>query len=250
MPNNQSVILSSLGSCTCFAVTQWKLVHVYYVVFCPVPQNSWILCSENASSFSENHRSTLTTKIEKTVAALRICAGASRKKKLLVFPPSAATWLKVLTAGGSRYQSVGAARRGCNVAGEDESHSLTTLSSGSNHSAPGKTYPDVVLPGSPPPPTHIYGPHMGYISWRVGLKVPISSHVHICSPTVHLPKPPVRTEPLQWFSASGKTVTWLCRVFDSSSQLHCVDWREKECSALNWPIYLPLQMNFTGNYFR
>lgn len=154
MPNNQPVILSSLVNCTCFAVTHWKPVHVYYMVFfsfCPVPQNSCILCSENASSFSKNRRSTLTTKIEKPVAVLRICAGARRKKKtkLLVFPPSAATWLKVLTAGGSRYQSVEAARRGRSVAGEDESHSLTTLSSGSNHSAPGKTYPDVVLLGSP-----------------------------------------------------------------------------------------------------
>lgn len=86
MPDNQPVTLSSLVNCTCFAVTHWKLVHVYYMFFfCPVPQNSCILCSENASSFSENRRSTLTTKIEKPVAVLRICAGARRRKKTACF---------------------------------------------------------------------------------------------------------------------------------------------------------------------
>lgn len=77
------------------------------------------------------------------------------------------------------------------AAGEDGAHSLTTLSSGSNRSTPGKTYPDVLLVGSPPPPTqtHIYGPHMGYISWRLGLRVPISPHVHMYSPTVHVVPP-------------------------------------------------------------
>lgn len=41
-----------------------------------------------------------------------------------------------------------------------------------------------------PPPTqaHVYGPHMGYISWRPGLKVPISPRVHIYSPTLHVPR--------------------------------------------------------------
>lgn len=123
---------------------------ICFFSFCPVPQTSCILCSENASSFSENRRSTLTTKIEKNSRSSKNMRRCQKKKeKLLVYPPSAATWLKVLTVGGSRYQSVGAARRGCSVAGEDESHCLTTLSSGSDHSAPGKTYPDVVLPGSP-----------------------------------------------------------------------------------------------------
>lgn len=40
------------------------------------------------------------------------------------------------------------------AAGKDGAHSLTTLSSGSNHSTPGKTYPDVLLVGLPTPLPH------------------------------------------------------------------------------------------------
>lgn len=206
MPNNQPVTLSSLVNCTCFAVTHWKLVHVFYMFFsfCPVPQNSCILCPENASSFSENRRSTLTTKIEKPVAVLRICAGARRRKKTACFSSICCDMAESSDGGRVRVPICRSREEGMQCSGR---RWIPLPDHAEQWQQPQRTKKNISRccpPRISPPPTqtHIYGPHMGYISWRVGLKVPISSHVHICSPTVHLPMPPVRTEPLQRFSTA------------------------------------------------
>lgn len=78
---------------------------------------------------------------------MRRCQKRFKNKNRLVFPPSAATRLK--SSEGREGPGTGASER-CD-AGGDEAHSLTTASGGGNHGAPGKTYPDVLLIGSPNP---------------------------------------------------------------------------------------------------
>lgn len=113
--------------------------------------------------------------------------------KTTVFPPSAAARLKVLTAGGSRVRSVGAARRLNDVMQCSGRRWSPLTDHVEQWQQPQHTRKNISrcsprrITNPPPTQTHIYGPHMGYISWRLGLKVPISPHVHIYSPTVHVP---------------------------------------------------------------
>lgn len=105
----------------------------------------------------------------------------------------AAAWLKVLTAGGSRYQSVAAARRLKDVMQCNGRRWIPLTDHAEQWQQPQHTRKNISrcsprrITNPPPTQTHIYGPHMGYISWRLGLKVPISPLVHIYSPTVHVP---------------------------------------------------------------
>lgn len=198
MPNNQPDILSSLVNCTC-AMTHWKLLYVSIPCFLFLPCSSkrlYFVFWKCLIIFWEPPLHTDHQNRKKWSQFLEYVPVQNQKKKTCLFS------LYLLRHGWKFWRKEGPGtnlsepwggwKLGCSVAGEDETHSLTTLSSGSNHSEPGKTYPDVLLAGSPTPQhRHTF---MGH-TWA-GLKVPISPRVHIHSATVYLLMPSFRTEPL------------------------------------------------------
>lgn len=106
-------IRSALLKCTCFYYDSLEtLGHVYSMFILPFLKTVVFFVLKMPHNFLRtalhaDHQNRKTVRSSKNMCRCQ----QQQKKTLPVFPPSATAWLKVLTAGGFRYQSVGATRR-------------------------------------------------------------------------------------------------------------------------------------------